>query len=600
MPNLNPKQSQAVNHPGGPLLIVAGAGSGKTKTLTGRVARLIEQGTPPERIIAITFTNKAAKEMANRVKNLLALHPKQNQTTSMPFLGTFHAFGARILREEAHLLGRTPAYTIFDDGDTQNLMKSVLADLQVNREKMPPTKACYLVGKLKNELNESIEDDPLLQSIYNSYEEALQKNNAFDFEDLIEKPVRLFERHAAVKTRHQNRFDHVLVDEFQDTNPAQYRLLQHLAAQHQNISAVGDDAQSIYRFRGSDFRNFLNFEKDWRDVAVITLDQNYRSTGTILKAASAIIAHNKLQKPKELWTENETGETLTVIKNINAEDEAENLGDLIWKTLRAEQHQANKSSLAILYRTNAQSRAIEQALIVRNISYDIFGGLKFYERKEIKDIVAGLRLAHNPKDSVSRDRLQKTFGKRASVAVIQGLLESPLGENPALIIGRFLDLGRYALQVRTKLTNPEDRLENIKELISFASGFKDLGDFLERVSLLEGGDGKRTGNSEDTSKSNVHLMTIHLAKGLEFDRVFLTGVSEGILPHNRSLGSNDELEEERRLMYVAVTRGRKKVTLSFWGYPSRFLYELPGDTVEFIDQSGRGTSLDEEAIYLEE
>ncbi len=542
--------------------------------------------------------------MANRVRTLLASRLNQKKQLAMPFLGTFHAFGARLLRQEAHLLGRTPAYTIFDDGDTLSLIKNVLANLGLSREKMPPAKACYLIGKIKNEIKDDLGEDSIIQAVYEAYEEALQKNNAFDFEDLIEKPVRLFERHPAVKTRHQNLFDHILVDEFQDTNPAQYRLLRHLAEKHQNISAVGDDAQSIYRFRGSDFRNFLNFENDWRDVAVVTLDQNYRSTGTILKAAGGVIGHNTLQKPKTLWTENEAGEPITVIKTINSEDEAETIGDAIWNTIRAERHLPKKSDVAILYRTNAQSRAIEQALIVRNINYDVFGGLKFYERKEIKDIVAGLRLAHNPQDSVSRDRLQKTFGKRAGEPIIQAMIQSPKGEQPATAIGRFVDSSSYARYLRIKFTNAEDRLENVRELISFAAGFTELGDFLARVSLLEGGDGKGTGGESQQAQlvgsPTVHLMTIHLAKGLEFDRVFVIGASEGILPHNRSLTSNDELEEERRLMYVAITRGRKKVTLSFFGYPSRFLYEIPGDAVEFIDHSGRGTTLNEEAIYLEE
>lgn len=568
--NLNPSQKEAVEHSGGPLLIAAGAGSGKTKTLTSRLAWLIKNGENPENIIAITFTNKAANEMRERVIKLI-------DSNIASFVGTFHSLGARILKKEAGLIKRTSSFSIFDADDSTSLLKKVLKNLDLSKEKAPPSELQYKIGQIKNELLSPDEFDPLTKQVFEDYEAALIKNNAFDFDDLIEKVVRLFQNNPEVLKKYSQMFRHILVDEYQDINTAQYSLIKLLAEKHRNLSVVGDDQQAIYSFRGADFRNFLNFANDWPGAKIVKLEQNYRSSGSIITAASEIIKNNKLQTPKTLWTKNPPGNPIEVVKADSAESEAEFVSQKVG------------DKTAVLYRTNAQSRAIEQALVVAGISYRIFGGLKFYERKEIKDLLAGLRLAFNFKDEISKERIEKNFDKKTAAHLIAELPR--LGEKLKIIelINYFITNTNYFEYLEKNYKNYLERTENVNEFISFASGFDSLDEFLERVALLQATDA--TG---DNANATVSLMTIHMAKGLEFDKVFVVGCSEGILPHQRSYGSLNDLEEERRLMYVAMTRAKEDLTISFYNLPSRFVYEIPPELTEFTDISGHKNSLPDE------
>ncbi len=578
--SLNPRQLEAVRHGEGPMLIVAGAGSGKTRTLTQRLAHLIKTGILPRKVVAITFTNKAAGEMRSRI-SLPAAH------LSPPFIGTFHSFGASILRKEAKSLGRAGNFVIFDSDDSLKVIKRVLLSLNLPQRYSPP-KIRYEISKIKNNLLDPSGLDNWLAQSFSEYERDLRRQNAFDFDDLIQKVVELFQADPAILAKHQSRFDYILVDEYQDINLAQYALVKLLGQRHRNLNVVGDDQQSIYGFRWSDFTNFLNFEKDWPEAKIVELGENYRSTKNIVSAAAAVIGNNKFQRPKNLWTENDAGHPIKVIGSESAEEEAEAITDNILKSPLKE--------FAILYRTNAQSRALEQALSFNSIPYEVFGGLKFYERKEIKDLLAGLRYALNPRDELSRERLEKTFRKAPARELVQNL--PPLAEKLSLLelIGFFLKTTSYFEFLAAKFENAEDRTQNVTELINFASTFKTLPDFLERVSLLQPLD--ETALSSDISPGKkVKLMTIHLAKGLEFDSVYVVGVSEGLIPHERSLYSEAELEEERRLMYVAMTRARQNLTLSFYGLASRFLHEIPPELIDY--SLAQDISPAEKEIYLD-
>jgi DNA helicase-2/ATP-dependent DNA helicase PcrA len=608
-PDLSPAQRAAVEYGEGPLLIGAGAGSGKTRTLTQRVIHLINKGIPPGKILTITFTNKAADEIKRRI--YAELPP--SLTKSLPFLGTFHSFGARILREEAKKLGRTANFTIFDDNDSLRLLKRVLEKLDLNIASHSAAKVARGVSRIKTECTDLDNLDEVDKLIFQTYERDLKKQNAFDFDDLIEKPVRLFESDKAILEKHRSRHSYILIDEFQDINRAEYLLVKLLAGDHRNLNVVGDDNQSIYSFRGADFRNFLDFEKDWPETKVINLGENYRSSGAIVRASYGVIKNNKFQRPKKLWTTNDEGSPIKVIATENPEEEAETIAQQIELGIRNYElnevgdrsiiHNSSFTipSIAVLYRTNAQSRALESALSLTGISYEIYGGLKFYERAEIKDIISAVRYATNPKDEISLNRLRKTFRKIIAEELSKKL--PVLGKELTLLelIGFFINTTDYQRYITEKFENAEERLENVRELLNFAGTFENTSEFLEHIALLQDADSpaRRTrGNSihhpknrraEGAAATNfvhasnkVKLMTIHLAKGLEFDRVFLVGATEGVLPHQRSFKTPEELEEERRLMYVAMTRAKKELTISFYGLASRFLYEMPPELIEFI------------------
>src|SRR3990167_5268061 len=574
---LSGPQKEAVEHGEGPLLVAAGAGSGKTRTLTQRLIYLIRKGVEPKRIVAITFTNKAAGEMKSRIEKELG----KKTFSAPPFIGTFHSFCARILRKEAKKLGRTPSYVIFDNNDSEKLIRKVLKTVDHPKVKTP-AKIEKEISRVKNNLENPEGLENPAREIFEKYESELKRQNAFDFDDLIEKVVKLFKNDEATLEKYQKMYSYILVDEYQDINAAQYELIKLLAAGHRNINVVGDDQQSIYGFRWSDFTNFLNFEKDWPDAKVVKLGENYRSTGNIVAAAASVIENNKLQRKKKLWTTNESGESITV---IGAEDEDEE-ADYVVRTII----ERGKVESAILYRTNAQSLAIEQALNFNSIPYDVFGGIRFYERKEVKDIVATLRYAMNPKDEISKDRIQKTFVKKVREELIENLPRRAKDLSPLELLGYLLKTADYFNYLAGQFQNSEERAENVAELIKFAGAFDSLTELVERVSLLQS-----TDRIKDSEEPPIKLMTIHLAKGLEFDDVYIIGVSEGLLPHQRSLMSEEELEEERRLAYVAMTRARKRLYMSFYSFASRFLYEIPPELVEFTNRN----RFNDETIYID-
>ncbi len=577
-PALSPQQGEAVRYGKGPLLISAGAGSGKTRTLTERLIKLIDDGVSPEKIIAITFTNKAANEIKDRVRSGL------KNLVDLPFLGTFHSFGAKILRNEGQLLSRDKNYVIFDNSDSLRLIKKIIKDLELSETKYPAPKTQKQVSSIKDELVNSDELEEPMKTIFETYEDKLKTQNAFDFDDLIEKVVRIMQKNREVLEKYQNKFDYILIDEFQDINSSQYALVKLLADVHRNLNVVGDDNQSIYGFRGADFRNFLNFEKDWPEAKIVHLGENYRSTRNIVEASAQVVKNNKLQRPKNLSTPNDEGELIKVLATENSDDEAFQIVNDILDL-------SQKTYAAILYRTNAQSRPLEQTLNFNSIPYEIFGGLKFYERKEIKDIIAGLRYGLNPRDEMSSERLIKTFRKAEAKELRERLPELAKNLPPIEIIGFFMKTTNYKNHLKSKFDNSEERMENIIELINFAGNFPSLQEFIERVSLLQATDDIKS----PKVSPRVKLMTIHLSKGLEFDNVYIAGANEGVLPHQRSLLSSSDVEEERRLMYVAMTRARKKLTLSFYGPASRFLYEIPPELINF---SSPMNWKDEDEIHL--
>jgi DNA helicase II / ATP-dependent DNA helicase PcrA len=631
--SLNLQQQRAVEAPLRPLLIVAGAGTGKTTTLTNRLLYLIMEGAPAAEICAITFTNKAAKEMADRVadsmghiaygkgqkvKDKEAINHTPFAIRSLPYIGTFHSLGARILRTEAKLLGRTPNFAIFDASDSLRLVRQALKGLPA----APKATPSFFLGKISAIKNGvlSLDDlaqaayapDPLRQSsseasrraaeVYERYENELQKNNAFDFDDLIKKVLDIFRSHPERLTAYQRRYRYLLVDEYQDLNDTQYELIRLLAGDARQITVVGDDQQMIYGWRYANLDIFLNFERDWPQAQVLLLEQNYRSTKTIIDAASAVIRNNRRQKEKTLFTENEAGDPITVFEAADEADESawvvEQVQNAKSPASPAGRKDQNNGDTAILYRTNAQSRALEQELIDREIPYRIFGGLKFYERREVKDLVAALRYAMNPFDSVSRERLEKLLGK-IKFAELEPELRSRRADAPRALIEFFIGRTDYMGYLERAFLNPAERRENVTELIHFASRFELLPEFIERVSLLQATDSTTEEGGQRKEEGAVQLMTIHLAKGLEFDRVFVVGCAEGLLPHARSIESGDQLEEERRLMYVAMTRARRQLSLSFYDIPSRFLFEIPQELTRFESSTRDAASLeDNEERYI--
>ncbi len=502
-----------------------------------------------------------------------------NTKGQMSFIGTFHSFGAKVLRENCHHFNRTPRFTIFDEDDSLTLCRQVCRNLNLDKEKYNPIDLAGQITEFKNEL---IRPDPTTVEgkVFYDYEASLEENNGFDFDDLIEKPIKLLREKAGILKKYQEQYQYILIDEYQDVNAAQYQLVKLLAGERANLSVVGDDQQAIYGWRGADFRNFLNFDKDWPAAKVVLLEENYRSTPNILRAANEIIKNNKFQRPKRLWTQKPEGEPIVLFAAQEEHEEADWLAGKIRQLWQNQGHALE--GIALIYRTNAQSRALEQALIAEEVPYRIFGGIRFYERKEIKDILAGLRLAQNPKDQLSIERLVKNFPQSKTKLLVEQLPRLAQELTLIQLINYFLNHTDYFQYLERRFRNSEEREENVKELINFAASFVDRGltAFLEQVSLAQAQDAP-------AGERGVNLMTIHLAKGLEFDTVFIAGCNEGTLPHHRSYNTEEELEEERRLMYVAVTRASQRLFLSFNKIPSRFLYEIPPELVLFINQNGR-------------
>lgn len=644
---LNPQQAEAVINTEGPMLIMAGAGSGKTKVLTCRVANLLQKGVRPYRILAITFTNKAAAEMRERVNNMSGPAAKD------VWLFTFHAFCARFLRMEIDKLpGYGGNFAIYDTADSQNLIKQILKEMNLDDKRFQPSGILSRISNAKNALQDAEAFarqagdfyEQKVADIYSRYEQKLQLNNALDFDDLLMLSIKLLQENKEVREKYQDRFDYLLVDEYQDTNHAQYLLTKFLAAKHRNICVVGDADQSIYGWRGADIQNILDFEKDYPDAKVIKLEQNYRSTQIILDAANAVIENNTGRKPKNLWTENKSGADIIYFQAVDERDEARFVIEQLQNLQRTENKKLG--DMAILYRTNTQSRIFEEMLIKSGISYNMVGGLKFYERKEIKDIIAYLRVIFNPADSLSLLRIINVpkrgigdaslakiqayaaannvslFEAVSNAAAIDGLSSrfvSKLDDLAGIIfelmnlaneapvedlIDRVLRDTGYLEELENERTpQAHSRIDNLHELISVAQEFaaseeeNNLENFLAHVALVSDIDDTELG--EDA----ITLMTLHSSKGLEFPVVFLVGMEEGLFPHARTLMDETEIEEERRLCYVGITRAKEKLFLSstkmrtIYGNtvtypPSRFLQEIPARLVKTIKRQERFSALE--------
>ena len=644
---LNPQQAEAVINTEGPMLIMAGAGSGKTKVLTCRVANLLQKGVRPYRILAITFTNKAAAEMRERVNNMSGPAAKD------VWLFTFHAFCARFLRMEIDKLpGYGGNFAIYDTADSHNLIKQILKEMNLDDKRFQPSGILSRISNAKNALQDAAAFarqagdfyEQKVADIYSRYEQKLQLNNALDFDDLLMLSIKLLQENKEVREKYQDRFDYLLVDEYQDTNHAQYLLTKFLAAKHRNICVVGDADQSIYGWRGADIQNILDFEKDYPDAKVIKLEQNYRSTQIILDAANAVIENNTGRKPKNLWTENKSGADIIYFQAVDERDEARFVIEQLQNLQRTENKKLG--DMAILYRTNTQSRIFEEMLIKSGISYNMVGGLKFYERKEIKDIIAYLRVIFNPADSLSLLRIINVpkrgigdaslakiqayaaannvslFEAVSNAAAIDGLSSrfvSKLDDLAGIIfelmnlaneapvedlIDRVLRDTGYLEELENERTpQAQSRIDNLHELISVAQEFaaseeeNNLENFLAHVALVSDIDDTELG--EDA----ITLMTLHSSKGLEFPVVFLVGMEEGLFPHARTLMDETEIEEERRLCYVGITRAKEKLFLSstkmrtIYGNtvtypPSRFLQEIPARLVKTIKRQERFSALE--------
>ncbi len=576
--DLNPIQQKAVCATEGPVLILAGAGSGKTRALTYKVAYLIsEKKIPPENILCLTFTNRAAGEMVERIKKLVGNLPTQ------PVMGTFHSFCAKVLRRDGGALGLPPGFAIYDESDAQDAIKEAMAVLNIPIQKTSPHLVRTTISSAKNELLSSLEYPKYARGffqetvarIYLEYQKILERNHALDFDDLLLKTIKLFQAEPSILTRYQIQFRYILIDEYQDTNPAQYLISKYLAKRNQNICVVGDASQSIYSFRGADFRNIVNFKNDYPSSKVFNLEQNYRSTQNILDAAAGVISKNKSHPILKLWTNRIGGEKIAVTGVGNEIEEA--------LFILSQIDQSRLSDYAILYRTNAQSRNLEEQFLKAGIPYRLVGGINFYGRKEIKDVLAYLRLLQNPKDSVSLKRAEKNGKTRLSKFMEFHLEVSTQMEKYSTLelLDKILEKTGYLSFLDDGTEEGKMRIENVKELRSVAEQFQNLVEFLENVALIEASD-----NPRKVASDAVTLMTLHSAKGLEFSVVFIVGMEEGLFPHSRAMLDINELEEERRLMYVGITRAKQKLFLTFArqrlyfgqrsnNLVSRFLADIP-------------------------
>lgn len=630
---LNPAQLEAVTNANGPTMIIAGAGSGKTRVLTHRIAYLLESGVRPWEVLSLTFTNKAAKEMKERIAKIVG-EDKAHEL----WMGTFHSIFARILRRHASALGYTSSFTIYDSDDSLSAIKQIMGSLGISRDEFNPIAIRSKISGAKNALifpdeYRQLARDPMSEKtaqVYPEYLGALRRANALDFDDLLIKTIELFEKNKDILDQYQNRFKFILVDEYQDTNHAQYAIIKMLAAKFRNLTVVGDDAQSIYSFRGADIGNILDFERDYTDAKVYRLEQNYRSTQSILGAADQLIKNNKGQIPKSLFTENGTGEPVKIIECSDERDEAQTI-------VRNIEEETRKSKLdlrhfAILYRTNAQSRAIEDGLRRQGIAYTIIGGTAFYKRKEIKDVLAYVRLLVNPTDSESlvrvinypargigattlervaqhaREQNHSLFHSLQQIEFVPGIQSRSIAKiheftsliakyaklkdqmSPSELLRSMIDETRILSELKLENTMESmARYENIQEFLSAVTEFfserqgATLETFLEEVSLVSEID------QVDGSKNAVTLMTLHAAKGLEFPVVFIAGLEEGLFPSQSTVMDRNQLEEERRLLYVGITRAMRKCFVLYAAARMRFgetLRAMPSRFLEEIEQSG--------------
>lgn len=640
--NVTESQKEAITHIDGPLLVIAGAGSGKTRVITRRVGYLVEQGIAPSNILSITFTNKAANEMKERLGEFLDLRGM--------WVSTFHAMCSRILRNEIEHLDFTRNFSIYDSADQMKCIKVMMSELKLDTAHWKPGSVAASISNAKNELL-TVEDfsqyksgyyNDVVSKVYTKYQKYLETNNALDFDDLLFKIVHLFKNFPEVLEKYQDKFRYILIDEYQDTNHAQYTITQLLAQRYENICATGDPDQSIYGWRGANIRNILNFEKDYPETKTVRLEQNYRSTKNILHVASEVIKNNRSRKPKSLWTENDEGSKVRVIlcedENIESREIAANISEFI-------KNGNTYSDMAIFYRTNAQSRVLETCLLREGIPYLIVGSVEFFKRKEIKDILSYLKLCSNPDDDLSFERIVNVPARGIGPTTIRRLGEWAVLHNANLLVATsrvqeipeikaksaraVKDFWNIVSELHKLQTYPvmefvkqvigkigyldylehsyegdsEERLENIDELVNAASEYDasnpdgSLQGFLEEVALIADID------KWDDKTDTVTLMTLHAAKGLEFPVVFIAGLEEGLLPHAQSKDSDDEIEEERRLCYVGITRAQRELFLVHTRYrtkygqrtpciPSRFLSEIPEGFIEEIDKTNYNSGVD--------
>ena len=623
--SLNDRQKEAVVNTDGPMLILAGAGSGKTKVLTTKVAYLIEEkNIDPNNILAITFTNKAAKEMKERIFKL------EGNSAFYIQISTFHSFGLKILKENCELLGYEKNFTILDSDDSLSIIKKIMKELNIDANKYNPKAIKNVISNNKNEIIDpekyslyvNTDFDEIALEVYRKYEKSLKINNAVDFDDLLILPLKLFNNNPGVLQKYQEKYKYVFIDEYQDTNEPQYILSKMISAKYKNITVVGDADQAIFTWRGANYKNILNFEKDYKDAKVVLLEENYRSTKTILNAANNVIKNNKVRKEKNLWTQNEEGSKITYYKAFDEKDESNYVVNEIKKLI---EKGVNPKDICVLYRANAQSRTVEEAFLTSNISYNIVGSYAFYNRKEIKDLIAYLKLIYNNKDDVSLLRVinypKRGIGNKSieNLAINSNVLDKSLyevidsgkelefknmieeikKEESHLTLTELIDMVLDKSGMKKSLEDEKSieadiRLENLEEFKSIAKameineGIVSLEELLDKLALVSD-----VSEQKNDNEDKVTLMTMHAVKGLEYDYVFVVGVEEGLFPHSNSLESNDELEEERRLCYVAITRAKKKLYLInarsriLYGkvssnVPSRFINEISDEYIETI------------------
>ena len=623
--SLNERQKEAVINTKGPMLILAGAGSGKTKVLTTKVAYLIEnENVSPDNILAITFTNKAAKEMKERIYSYVGGYAFKIQ------ISTFHSFGLKIIKENCNLLGYENNFTILDSDDSLSVIKKILKDNNIDLNKFNPKAIKNAISSNKNEMIDASSYskfvhtpfDEVVKDVYEKYERSLKINNAMDFDDLLILPLKLFKEYPSVLQEYQEKYKYVFIDEYQDTNEPQYILSKMISAKYRNITVVGDADQAIFTWRGANYKNILNFEKDYKEAKTVLLEENYRSTKTILNAANNVIKNNKIRKEKNLWTKNEEGNKIIYYKAFDEKDESHYVVNEIKKLI---DEGVNPKDICVLYRANAQSRNIEEAFLTSNIAYNIVGSYAFYNRKEIKDLIAYLKLVYNEKDDVSLLRVinypKRGIGLKAienitikanvdnkslfeaidsgKELIFKELINSLKEKEKSMSLTELIDTILNDSGIKQDLESEKSieadiRLENLEEFKSITRVFEEregiatLGEFLDELSLVSD-----VSEQKNETKDKVTLMTMHSVKGLEFDYVFVIGFEEGLFPHMNCLESNDEMEEERRLCYVAITRAKKKLYLInarsriLYGkvsnnIPSRFVNEIGNDYLETI------------------
>jgi DNA helicase-2/ATP-dependent DNA helicase PcrA len=625
---LNPMQKEAASHKNGPILIVAGAGAGKTKTITHRIVNLIKEGVSPENILAVTFTNKAAKEMRERVEK--EVKKSAQGQDRLPYVCTFHALGVRIIKENAHILGLTRHFSILDEGEANTIIKEILKELGIDPKEQDPRKIKNIISRQKGSFV-GIEEyrqeakshiGHIVARVWPMYEERKEKENSLDFDDLILKSAQLLEQNQGVRKKYQDRWQYIHIDEYQDTNEIQYKMAHLLSESHRNICVVGDADQNIYSWRGANLRNILSFEKDYQGAKVVTLEQNYRSTQNILEAANEIIKKNKFRPEKNLFTKNEAGEKIGLYEALDESDEADFVATKILELM--DKGQNTLSEVAILYRANFQSRVMEEAMLRYNIPYQVLG-VKFFERKEIKDTLAYIRAALNPENlsdikrtinfpprGIGKVTLLKIFsGERGTLPtkakikienyykILEEIKEKSKSSRASEVVKFTVKISGIEAELKKGGEEELERLENIKELATLAlkydnlEGEEGLEKLLEDAALASDQDSLAINEDRKENKNAVKLMTVHASKGLEFKFVFVVGLESGLFPSERSnkAEENEDSEEERRLFYVALTRAKEKLFLSFANFrtifgsrqinaPSEFLADIPSDILE--------------------